>query len=520
MDNYAKFRFYYILAAKGIQNFILRSDKLRLMIGGSDLIERLPGQFLRQILDELHFKEQSDYLLLSQAAGAARLLFREEAQARALARLFPLALSHYAPGLDVVQTVVKVGNDLAQTMRQAEESLNVRRNLLFPSFPVPGPLVLRCPRSGLPAVGWLKMKDGQEPADATMAAQNSSVPSAKSGLTAKILPQNGATPGLRLPENLDDLVPGEKSTIALVHIDCNGLGKAVGRFLEGLNNLSFEEVADRYSAFSQAVERATVTAVQEALAPLVQAAENSGQQFYPFRPLVCAGDDVTIILRASGALGFVENYLKAFENSSLHELAPLGFQNPLTASAGIAYVNKHFPFSQAYDLCESLCKYAKDKTNRTVSAVAFWRLTTTMASEFGDIVRQELTLPDGLLTMMPYVTGSGIPNGTHPGIASLRALQDAVNRMPRGSLRGLLGDLYQSRAKAQQGFERIAEVAGRRESRSKGAGVHLNALQQALADITGTEPGTRSLFTRPDDPPGMAATPLHDVIELIAAEGE
>ena len=521
MTDSGDYRFYYVLAAKGIQEFILRGDKLRLMVGGSELIEDLAGDFLSGLLDQFGLKADQDYRLLSRAAGGARLLFRDKQAAENLAKLLPLALSVYAPGLDAVQAVVEIKDGLAKTMDAAEKALQQRRNLLLPIYPVPGPLVARCPRSGLPAVGWFCQAEDRELADSSMLAKVQARKGAKAGLSARVLPpeaRNAEGNALRpLPDNFEELV-AEGSSIAIVHIDGNGLGGLVMKLLEELAERTDAEVADCYARFCLAVGDATTNALRTALRPIVEATNrDSTCAVYPFRPLVCAGDDVTIVLRAADAMGFVQRFLTAFETCSGEELAKVGIaslnHSSLTACAGIAYVKKSFPFAQAYELCESLCRYAKDKTGRTCSAVAFWRLTSAVAHDVQEIVRTELTTSDeSRLTMMPYTIGSKTSTAAHPTLNALAALTDAVDGMPRGSLRGLLTDLYQGRERAQRGFERICDVATGRGGEGDDRN-HLAALQNALRTITGGT-GGGVLFD------SHHATPLHDAIELLAAESK
>lgn len=522
MTHSQAFPFYYVLAAKGIQEYILRGDKLRLMIGGSELIEVLPGKFLQHLLQNLGLAESRDYRVLSLAAGGARLLFREESAARELARLLPLALSVYAPGLVAVQTVREIRGGLAQTMAEAEQDLLMRRNLPTPTFPVPGPLVSRCPRSGLPAVGSMRSGGSEEPADACMLAKEQALRQARSALPLKVLPPLAFdTSGhlvRRLPDDLEELVHGERGSLALVHIDGNGLGSTLIRLLKELENLPIEEVTEKYSRFSQSVERATRNAVQTALLPIVKEAMDSGAKVFPFRPLICAGDDLTLILRASDAMGFVERFLPAFEENTQREISEFklpGLQGPLTAAAGIAFVGRNHPFSQAHRLSESLCAYAKEKTGRSCSSVAFWRQTTSASDDFPGILGRELQPKDLCLTMMPYVTGQMAQQSGLPGIGSLQALKQAVGAMPRGSLRGLLSDLYLGKDQALRSFRRVTEVAGGKDS-GKGSHAHSQALQKTLAAITGKDPGSEALFR---DWNNVYETPLHDAIELRAAEG-
>lgn len=516
------FSVYYVFSSKGIQDFILRGDKLRWMIGGSELIERLPA-FMEEVLSSLKMSKGEDYKVLSRAAGSARMLFRSKENALELARVMPLAISLYAPGLDFVQAVLQIKENLGKTMEKAEAILQHRRNRLFTEYPVAGPLVERCPRSGSPSTGVFSIDGDQELADSSMKAKERALREAKRGLSEKILPANSEISGLRLPSSFEELQHDGKGYIGVVHIDGNGLGSVIMDFFEKTKGIPDEKVADAYTELSQAIDNATINAVRTALAPIVERTKNSGKgDLLPFRPLVCAGDDVTIVLRAEDAFSFATAFLQEFENSTEVELKKVQVETGklfLTACAGIAYVKDNYPFLEAYELCESLCSDAKEKTERECSAIAFWRLTTTSASDFQAIRQRELTHETStettMLTMMPYVTGKNVNLTSFPTVESLRSLLDIIGQMPRGSVRGVLSDLYEGRKKATRSLERIFDVA-----KQKGAGNLCDEFSKCLrAASRNTGPLKESvedvLFSKSGD---VYQTPLLDAVELRSVE--
>lgn len=576
-------RYYYVFTAKGLQGYIFGSDKLRLMVGASELIESIPS-LLQGLLEKLCGVERSaekgspgnvaslfqglfgksggversdgkdsaeEFRVLSSAAGGFRVLLSSEELGRKLVRLVPPTLAVYAPGLPFVQTLLEVKDGLATTMERAEALLQVRRNVLFPDLPVPGPLVKRAPRSGLAVVGRFK---GEE-ADAAMVAKNATVSRAKEGLALRVLPPEGLreetgvrSPRYALPDDFSHLTRGERSTIGIVHIDGNGLGGTVLRVFQELKRLQEtegdEKVAEKYRNFSAAVAEAGRKAVQKALTFLVEKVnkeETEGRDVrYPFRPLVCAGDDVTVVLPAEHAFRFAKEFLEAFERTSGEALQSdkVGLSvlkgASLTACAGIAYVKKSFPFAQGYDLAESLCAFAKKRTERKCSAIAFWRVTTTVANEFEEILERELTVSgrgDGeralRLTMMPYAVGGKVaaPGLSAPKAEALLDLAEAVKAMPRGGLRGVLTELYRSRSRAERMFERLCDVA---KDRAGGGRSRTGALEAALRAVGESVPSAPSgsrekekkneteklFFSRGD----LFVTPLHDAVELLSAE--
>nr|WP_321500837.1 hypothetical protein [uncultured Dethiosulfovibrio sp.] len=514
---------YYVFAAKGLQDFILKGDKLRLMVGGSAIIEDLSVNFFGKLFEGLGLRPGDDYDIISKAAGGVRVLFFHEGDGEEVLKVVPMALSLYASGLDFVQTLLPVKDGLAETMKKAERVLMNRRGLAFPSLPPAGPLVERCPRSGLPAVGSFSQGGDREPADLSMVLRDR----ASSGLAHSFMAEKalGADRAkdetIQLPMDMAEIVSSDKGDVAVVHIDGNGLGAIVIKLFEGLSGEKDYSVAKVYERFSSAIQSASERSLQIALSPLVEETVEKGGSFYPFRPLVCAGDDVTVILRGADGLDFADRFLCAFEEESAKELRGLNLPDlseGLTACAGIAYVKSNFPFSQAYELSESLCSYAKDKTarktdrktDRSCSSLAFWRVTTTMADDFSGIIERELTFRNlamdttTTMTMMPYTTGGKTNGQSAPSLASLRVLKDSVSAMPRGTLRGILSKVAVGKDRACRDFERIIEV-------HKDKGDYCKKLLEALEAITGRD-GKDSLFSTDN------RSPLNDVISLCSVD--
>ena len=507
------FPVYYVFSSKGIQEYILRGNKLRWMIGGSNLVERLPV-FFEELLSSLGFSKEEDYKVLSRAAGGVRMLFRSKEQALKVARVMPLALSLYAPGLDFVQATLPIEVNLAKTMEAAEKKLQQRRNRVFPVFPVAGPLVERCPRSGLPSVGILSIDGDSELLDSSMKTKERAFRDAKKGLAEKTLPEKYSDLGLLFPSSFEEF-QDEKKYVGVVHIDGNGLGKVIIEFLQKTMGDPDEKVAKYYTELSKAIENATVSSVKKALEPIIERTIDEKREVLPFRPLVCAGDDLTIVLRAEDAFSFAVTFLQEFENATEMELRKVGADagsSFLTACAGIAYVKDNYPFIQAYSLCESLCSYAKDETQRKSSALAFWRVTTTTASEFKDIRERELHYEDTTLTMMPYVTGKNAASAGFPTTESLQCLLEAIKRMPRGSVRGLLADLYESSDKAIRSLERLCDVAKQRGNEAR-AQEFLECLRNVTQNGNAGPLKADVLFTESNK-----KTPLLDAVELRSVE--
>ncbi len=331
----------FIAAAKGLQGYVLRSDPLKEMIGASELIERLPRtakeDFLRQVLDQLGLKPE----VLTDAAGAARMLFQSWDEAARLARLWPLLASQFAPGLEMSVAVVEVQDgQLGDAIETAEREINTNRNFPAASLPEAGPWVARNRRTGLPAVARVPALDEEDRArnqsdavdDESRRKREAAGETAQNTLLAKIIPErfnqafnpNTGHPSAkdRWTPDLTKLATNESSYLAIIHADANGLGVAMMKCISALGNKL--EAPETYRQLCQAIDDASRWAAQKAMATLLDKTEQEirkyphGQVFVPIRPLVCAGEDFTCIIRAEHAVRFAQQAGQQDESGLCH----------------------------------------------------------------------------------------------------------------------------------------------------------------------------------------------------------
>ncbi|MCS3924845.1 hypothetical protein [Methanosalsum natronophilum] len=176
----------------------------------------------------------------------------------------------------------------------------------------------------------------------------------------------------------------ESSFIAVVHADGNDMGKRVQAITSTKENReSNRKYIDAIRKFSLNVENTTISTIVSTIDQLLESIDtmcsqtddeklketiegmirpndksNSFKGFkklLPFRPIIVGGDDLTFVCDGRLGLTLTELYLE-----NLKKAPKLSDGKPISAKAGIAIVNSHYPFTRAVELAESLASSAKD----------------------------------------------------------------------------------------------------------------------------------------------------------------
>ena len=154
-----------------------------------------------------------------------------------------------------------------------------------------------------------------------------------------------------------------KSFVAVTHIDGNSMGKSIQKFIESLDGKAESNIKTslcQMKLLSQEIDNL----YKEALSKTVVEIYKDQEKEVAFRPVIRDGDDITFIIEAKKAFQFVKIYMKKLsEEIELKEKYPImtGGEMKVSAGAGIAFVHDKFPFDEAYEYAEQLCKSAKTK---------------------------------------------------------------------------------------------------------------------------------------------------------------
>ena len=160
----------YRYEAKGIQEYILATEKLAEMLGASALIEDLATEARGRA-------EGLGGTFIAGAAGSATFEFADAATLQGFAATWPMRVAQLLPGLKMVQAWAEVsGGRHGEVLRdEVLPRLETERNRPLVELPEAGPLIARARRTGRPALfSGRREEDGLRDAATQQKAENSS----------------------------------------------------------------------------------------------------------------------------------------------------------------------------------------------------------------------------------------------------------------------------------------------------------------------------------------------------------
>lgn len=381
-------KFLYGAAVQGIQSFIFQTNTLREIVGASELVEEICTKMFAEQLGVSISELNEDENAIINAAGNIKYIFDHEDKCKEVFREFPKQVLEAAPGITISQAVIELrdGLNLSDALHELEIRLRKERNM--PMQPITLGLmgIQRSRETGLPER--YHMSNPEDYCDEGTFRKR------KAADTYSLLKK---AIGVEMADmvkttNRVDSFTDANDWIAVIHADGNGLGQIV-------KAISENDSSGRDShTFSSLLNQSTIDAAKSAAGIVFENAIKNGTDL-PFRPVVLGGDDLTVIIRGSLAMTFIQNYLEAFEKFTKENFMALAreynnLENGLTACAGIAYVKSSFPYYYAYNLAEELCAAAKKDSNREKSCIMFHKVQDSFVESYEDITKRELTTPE------------------------------------------------------------------------------------------------------------------------------
>ena len=456
-----------------IQPYIFGSNRLQENIGASWLVKQATGPWALQLVSELKSnvkgvqQNQLDNGLriedgdleaevIYAGGGNVLILFADESKAGDFIRRLSRKVLCEAPGLQLLFAKQLVDWDaqpaqLFDCVMRAFKDLEAQKAQRAPSAPLLGlGVTAACRSTGLPAsVMRGYAGEAPQPISAEIEAKLDAAGEAHKELTDQFKGVIGGE--YEFPKDFDDMgrEEGEQSFIAVIHADGNGFGQAmieIGRRNAHDNRAYIEAVRKR----SQAVGRAAMQALsqtldtlwrcivrdsdekghprrslvrsvtlndrgsqrEEVVARITLKRDSGGRWFFPFRPLVYGGDDVTFVCDGRLGVSLAVEYLTQFEAHATREL-----RESSSASAGVAIVKAHYPFARAYGLADDLCRSAKrfraqerKRTQQEQGSYLDWHFAVGgLVAELSDIRQREYQTKEGHLCLRPLSLNPELP---------------------------------------------------------------------------------------------------------------
>jgi hypothetical protein len=480
-------KYLYGASVQGIQSFIFETNKLKEIVGASELVEQIcTTEFAKTIGIKADDKKseaeklKADKNVIMTAAGNIKYIFEEKDKDKMgyLVRNFPKHISNFAPGVTISQAVQPIDDEkgIKDAIDKLEKKLKTQRNKAQMPVDLGFMGVERARRTGKPAFGYDK-KEKTEIDRGTYFKQEVESKRLIANFLGKkekdIRKEN-------IPKDIGKITGSDDgSWLAIVHADGNGFGNILQNLANEIN--SNEEAKEAFKTFSVKLEEATNEAAQVAFREVVDETwqnkiESSKDDTYPMRPVILGGDDLTVIIRADLAYNFTVEFLKQFEIQTEKHFADAGLNeykvNKLTACAGIAYIKTNYPFHYGYDLAESLIGEAKkfsksDKVKGEAeiapSSLSFYKVQASFIEDLKDMKNRThyAEQPDVRFDYGPYLLNK--QNG-HPHIGELNTLLKMLEKYKTDKSKGVsklrqwISELYNDKSKADFMLNRIKAV--------------------------------------------------------------
>ncbi|MGN0465819.1 MAG: Cas10/Cmr2 second palm domain-containing protein [Lachnospiraceae bacterium] len=324
-----------------IQKYIFRTNKVKDIIGASILVEGI----LEKGISECE-KKNSDIKVkrVFIGGGNASVIYKNREEARRMNRSLAKWILEQTYSLQLATAIVERTDDYATDyVNVQKEMARVKKKMSYAGYFGALPIVEREASTGLAITSEVQGPTGIERV------------SRETYLKREKLTEKGI--------KFDDLVDqkGEDSTLALVHIDGNSMGKKIERLIKGEQDYEkiMKEISQNINqSFFKAFEE-----MEKRQKEWAKKTKGEDEKKCYIRKIILAGDDITFVCTAKIALSLVQTFVYALSDKVLYgeKNAENLEQNGFSICAGIAYMHSHFPFRDAYEIAEQCCENAKKR---------------------------------------------------------------------------------------------------------------------------------------------------------------
>ncbi|MCA1676522.1 MAG: hypothetical protein LC799_31565, partial [Actinobacteria bacterium] len=354
-----------LIATSANQPYIFASNRLREAVGASELVRLATTKWVHEAVTATG---PGGADVIQESSGAALLVVDGPDggadRARRVVNELTRRAMRDAPGLDVAGAAVPIDGPTpipaeVDAVFAAHGATVARRAATLGRFPRL-PCAAACASTDRPAAAWHSdaarasgggARRGEEPRplSAEVIAKRRTRPAAD-----RRMHEQAGVPLVDIDDFFDQV-----ERVAVVHADGNGLGAIFRQAPQRLGSTA------EVTRLSKQVQHAADQALRHAATELLDRVRAVGRAAArcPLVPLIVGGDDLTALVDGRFAVAFVRDYLEQFgEKTSTKLVTAASGRQCLTASAGIAIVTPHFPFSAAYGIADELCASAKIPT--------------------------------------------------------------------------------------------------------------------------------------------------------------
>lgn len=229
-----------------------------------------------------------------------------------------------------------------------------------------------------------------------------------------------------------------ESYVSVIHIDGNNMGVKFGncRDSQERKKLSLRVVKIVQNSFRKLVKSIIDDYNNKVYDKVLDVKDlaRDGKKLLPIRPIIIGGDDITFVCPGRLGIEYAKRFIEYVNQEELltpeqqnymREAANKYVNDKMSCCGGVAIVPLKYPFFRAYQLAESLCGSAKDKSRQDDnSLIDFAILYGEMTPTLNQLCRYQYSGAEGYLHYGPYSVINKTKDKSH--IKDLLALKDKL----------------------------------------------------------------------------------------------
>ena len=375
----------------GKQNYIFSSNKLKEIVGASEIIRFTTEELGKKIIKELGYsteffsKNNNDGCILFEAGGNSCYIFTNKKKALKFNSTFSRFVLEKFNGLDLnialfefdiyKDNIIEILDILDKKVEYKKRSKSSFSNRVSYGC------IRECSNTGKPA-GYInkddEMKKVSKESFDKLSFYNLNIK--EYGIENNWSKLKPIDSNLEFTKDLDAIggIKGEGRYLGITCIDGNKMGDKVKKFKEKYKTIvgeksNFEYISD-YRNFSNRIQVMYENAFKNTIEILTEKYDNYASKIYsnsdvkiiPLRPLIFAGDDITFISNGQLSVEIANCFLSSLESDKEY-----------TACCGLSIVKLKTPFSKGVQIAEELQKKAKKvfyQLNDNFTSVVEWRV--------------------------------------------------------------------------------------------------------------------------------------------------